>query len=435
MQIQLSQRASAPVDVKKLVVPVALVWAVAMVLGLGGVVVRFLTGHELANYTSSIPWGLWIASYVYFAGISAGAFLVSAVIYVFGIKRLEPAARLALFAALAALLAALVTIWLDLGHQWRFYRVFLYPNPSSMMAWIVWLYMAYLILIAVELWFVMRADLQLWAAEPTLRGRLAALLLGRPGDALSGRPRARAPLRDQSGADASIVRLLATLGIPLVIAISGGSGALFGVVGAREYWNAPLFPLMFIVGAAASGTGLVTAIAAVALPPSESGHPRDIVPTLGKVTLALLGVYLLIVWAEFSITLYADIPASTKPLSNIIGGPYAWVFWVFQIGLGSVIPLALLLSRPRSVAWVGLAAFLVAVGFFATRLNIVIPGLTEPQLEGLDDAFVEGRLSYSYFPSAMEWAVSFFSAALATGLFYAGYRLLPLVSPSKESSR
>jgi Ni/Fe-hydrogenase subunit HybB-like protein len=47
---------------------------------------------------------------------------------------------------------------------------------------------------------------------------------------------------------------------------------------------------------------------------------------------------------------------------------------------------------------------------------------------------VEGRLSFDYFPSLMEWLVLIFVGAFATGLFYAGFRLLPIIGKGKEVS-
>src|SRR3990167_2892250 len=127
---------------KRVAVPLGLVWFAALAAGLVGIVLRLTTGHELADYTSSIPWGLWVATYIYLVGLSAGSFLLSALIYVFGLRRLEPIGKLALFTALVALLAALLTIWLDIGHMERFYLIFTRGNPLSMMAWMVWLYTA-----------------------------------------------------------------------------------------------------------------------------------------------------------------------------------------------------------------------------------------------------------------------------------------------------
>ncbi len=419
---------------KALAIPAATVWLAVFGIGLAGVIIRLLDGHKLAGYTSSIPWGLWVATYIYFVGLSAGAFLISALIYVFGMKRLEPIGKLALFTALVSLIAALLSIWMDLGHQWRFYEVFTRGNPRSMMAWMVWLYTAYSVVLCAELWFAMRADLVAWSCEASLRGRIASLLLGRPGEAIG--PRVALPPRayDRSS-DLRKLQVLGAIGVPLAIAFHGGVGALFGVVGARPFWNAAIYPLMFVVGALASGGGLLTAIVAFFWPEKGSSEHKEIVSLLSRITLGLLAVYLIMLWAEYSITWYADIPAASRPLNDIVGGPYPWVFWVFQVALGAVVPIAILLLKPRSVTWAGVATFLIAACFLATRINIVIPGLTEPQLAGLETAYVEPRLAYDYAPTVFEWSVFLFVGAVAGGLFFAGYHGLPLVNRSKETSR
>jgi molybdopterin-containing oxidoreductase family membrane subunit len=418
---------------KPVAIPLGLVWATVFTAGLVGIGLRLTSGHELADYTSSIPWGLWVAAYVYLVGLSAGAFLISALIFVFGMRSLEPIGKLALFTALMALVAALLTIWLDLGHMERFYYVFTRGNPGSMMAWMVWLYTAYFVLLIVEFWVAIRADLVEQATEPGLRGRVANLLLGRVGRALGPQPRlALADPYDRSG-DRRALTILGSIGVPLAIAFHGGVGALFGVVGARGYWNAPLYPLLFIVGALVSGGGLLTFIVAFLWPDRGTEKHKEMVGVLGRMTLAMLAIYLIMVWAEFSITLYADIPEDAEPLYQILGGPYPWVFWVFQVALGSVIPIAIL-TQTKQASWVGLAAGLVAIGFFATRLNVVIPGLVEPQLEGLDTAYVDSRLEYEYFPSVMEWLVLGFIATFAAGLFFLGSRLLPVTKERQEVS-
>ncbi len=430
MQVQLTQRQSV------IGIVLGILWVVALVAGLVGVGLRLFTGHELADYGSAIPWGLWVSGYVYLVGLSAGAFLISSLIFVFGFRRLEPIGKLALFTALVSLIAALLAIWFDLGHMERFYRVFADGNPNSMMAWMIWLYTAYSILLTVELWFAMRGDLVEQASESSVRGRFASLLLGRFGEAF-GRRGTLTPLPNPSydrAPDMRVVRTLGAIGVPLAIAFHGGVGALFGVVGAREFWNAPLVPLLFIVGALLSGGGLLTFIVAFLWPDRGTDEHREMVISLGRLTLGLLAVYLIMVWAEYSITFYADIPAASRPLYQVLGGPYPWVFWVFQIGLGALVPLALMLARPRSVVFVGIGAGLIAASFLATRLNIVIPGLIEPQLEGLETAYMEVRLSYEYFPSAMEWLVFIFVGTFGIGLFAAGFRMLPLVGGKKEVS-
>src|SRR3990170_4079984 len=419
---------------KPVAIPLGLIWVVALAAGLVGVTQRLLTGHELANYTSSIPWGLWVSAYVYLVGLSAGSFLLSSMVYVFGLRKLEPIGKLALFTALVSLVAALLTIWLDLGHMDRFYYVFSRGNPLSMMAWMVWLYTAYSIVLAVEFWFAIRGDLVELSAESGFRGRMASLLLARFGRAFGGGQRLALVDPYDRTADMRVVRTLGAIGVPLAIAFHGGVGALFGVVGAREFWNAPLYPLLFIVGALVSGGGLLTFITAFFLPNRGSKEHRDMVTYLGQITLGLLAVYLIMVWAEFSITVYADIPAASEVMYQVLGGPYHWVFWVFQIALGSALPIFMMTMRPKSVPVIGIATFLIAACFLATRLNVVIPGLIEPQIAGLDTAYTDSRLSYDYFPSLMEWLVLIFIGSFATGLFFAGFRMLPLIGRGKEVS-
>lgn len=400
-------------------VPAGVVWLVALAAGAVGVVLRLTTGDELAGYTSSIPWGLWVALYVNFISVSAGSFLISALVYVFGMESLARVGKLALFTALVSLVTALIFIWFDLGHMERFWEVYSRGNPMSMMAWMVWLYTAYFALLVVELWVAIRADLVEWSRRSGLQGLVASFLaFGRTDVSEEGLAR-----------DHRALRVLGAIGVPLAIAFHGGVGALFGVVGARGFWNAPIYPVMFIVAALTSGGALLTFVVAFFWPRRQTSEHRELVNILAMITLGLLAIYLVLLWAEYSITWYADIPASAKPLYQVLGGPYPWVFWLFTVALGGVIPIALfVLNRGRSSALAGLASGVIVLGFVGNRLNVVIPGFVVPQLEGLDKAYIDSRLSYDYFPSVMEWLVVVFVAAVAVGIFYAGYRLLPLVT-------
>ena len=397
-------------------------WLVAFGAGLVGIAQRALYGHEGANYGSYVPWGLWVAQYIYFVGLSAGAFLLSSLIYVFGLKRLEPIGKLALFTATITLVCALFVIWLDLGHPFRFWKVYFNAQPTSMMAWMVWLYTTYFVLVLVETWFAMRADLAAWSNRPGLSGAVARLLsFGRRDTSARSRER-----------DHRVLRVLGTLGVPLAVAFHGGVGALFGVVGARPYWNTSLLPIMFLVGALASGGALLTFVVAYFWPDRRAAQYREMVTLLGRLTLALLLFEVILEWAEFSINLYASIPAHAEAFQSVLFGPYWYVFWIGNLLLGTAIPLLLLAAFPRKPKVVGLAGLMIAAFFLSVRLNIVIPGLTRPELEGLEHAFTDQRLTFSYFPSSTEILVGLFVVAFGVGLFFLGQWLLPITRSATE---
>ncbi len=406
----------------------AAVWAALMLAGLVAVYLRLTTGHTLESTGNFVFWGLLVSAYIWFIGLSAGSFLLSSLIYVFGVAKLKPLGKAALLSALVTLLAALVTIWMDIGHMERFWEIYTRGNVFSMMAWMVWLYTTYFLLLLVEFWFAIRDDLVVWASRPGFLGALSRILA-------SG-----FTARDEASRrrDERVVKVLGTIGIPLAVAFHGGVGALFGVVMARPYWNQPLYPIAFLVGAVLSGTSLFPVLVGYFWPERQSEGFRDTIATLARYTLGLLIVYLLLEWAEFSIGLYNMViyqkgPEEALSLWVIVGGPFNWTFWLIHLVLGSIVPLVILAVWPRNANLVGIAGLLIVASFLAVRLNIVIPALATPPLPGLAEAFSDLRLSTGYFPSGVELGILSFSVALSALLFYLGFRWLPVLPYRKEA--
>lgn len=396
-------------------------WFLLLVIGALGVYWRASEGLQTTALGSYIVWGLWISVDIYLIGLSAGAFLLSSLVYVFRVKQLEPVGKLALFTALICLFLAILSAWFDIGHMERFLSVYTRPNFHSLMTWIVWLYSVYFLLLLAELWFALRRDLAGWATQQNGRGRLARLvLLGRTGlDAQTVE------------GDRRLLRILGTIGVPLAIAFHGGMGALFATLLARSYWYGPLYPIFFLTGALASGSALLLAVTVFAWPRRDETW-RAMITLLSRILVGLLALDLLLEWAEISARVWYGVGAEVQTFQTVLFGPYWWVFWVFHILLGVLIPFALIVMGQRRPWWLGVAGALVAMLFMAVRLNIVIPGLITPAFPGLQAAYQGPRLLFSYFPSLTEWQVALFVFMLGIGLFYLGYRLLPLVQTPKE---
>jgi Ni/Fe-hydrogenase subunit HybB-like protein len=388
--------------------------AVLFTVGLIGWFDRLAYGHLHANYGSVVTWGLWVAAYIYFIGLSAGSFLISSLVYVFNMKRFERIGRLAVFTAVVTLLLALLSIWADLGHMPRAWHVMAYPNFKSPMAWMIWLYSAYFALLVVELWFLLRRDLVAGATGMGFRSRVYRIL------SLGSRDRSEAG----AARDRRIVRILATIGVPVAIMFHGGVGALFGVVAARPHWHSGMFPILFLLSALASGGALLTLITAV----FQGGwrENRDTVLTLGQMILGLLLLDVLFQFSELLVAFYGGIPEHIAGLRLMLGGPFWWVFWGWQVVLGTAIPVLLLAAPTRKdPRWVSLAGLLIALGFLGVRLNIVIPGLAVEEVRGLSTAIASARMATNYVPSASEWLVTIGIVGLGLLLFGFGELLLP----------
>lgn len=387
---------------------------VLFALGLVGWFDRLAHGHLNANYGSVVTWGLWVAAYIYFIGLSAGAFLISSLVYVFNMKRFERIGRLAVFTALVTLFMALLSIWADIGHMPRFWHVIAYANFKSPMAWMIWLYSAYMALLVVEFWFLLRRDVAAGMTAPGFTGSVYRLLsLGSRDVSEVGAAR-----------DRRVVRVLATIGVPVAIMFHGGVGALFGVVAARPHWHSGMFPILFLLSALVSGGALLIVIATV----FQDGwrQNKDTVLALGQMVLGLLLLDVLFQISEMLVAFYGGIPSHIEGLKLVMGGPFWWVFWGWQLVLGTLLPVLLLAFPTRKDArWVSLAGLLIAVGFLGVRLNIVVPGLASEEIRGLSTAIASTRMVTQYVPSLTEWLLTFGNVGLGLLLFGFGERLLP----------
>ncbi len=406
-----------------------LVWLIAVIgfgVGLYGMYLRFSTGHRMTDYGSYIPWGLWVAAYIYFIGLSAGSFLLSTLVYVVRVKKLEKIGKLALFTAFGCLIAALISIWLDLGHEFRVTRVLFHPNYQSMMSWMGILYSSYFLLIVVELWIAIRVDLIETARTGKGGSRGFARLLSFGSSDTSDAAKQ---------ADVGKLRVLGTIGVPLAIAFHGGVGALFGVIAARPHWHSGLTPIAFLVGALASGGALLTAVNYIWGPDTDKEQFNELMKFLGKIVLALVLFDFLLEIAEILVGLYPGVPAESHPLQVMLFGSHWYVFWGIHFGLGVLLPVIILFStavpedKPgKAVAGpIAFACLLVAVTFMAVRLNIVIPGQINPEISGLEYAFSGPGLKFTYMPTVMEWLVSLWVASLGVLFFLLGEKLLPIV--------
>ncbi len=66
-------------------------------IGLTAAILVFWNGLVVTNMNDTVPWGLWITIDLSSIALGAGAFTLSAIVYIFGIKRFQPIVRLAVF--------------------------------------------------------------------------------------------------------------------------------------------------------------------------------------------------------------------------------------------------------------------------------------------------------------------------------------------------
>ncbi|MBE3581267.1 MAG: polysulfide reductase NrfD [Thermoanaerobacteraceae bacterium] len=341
-------------------------WAVtvaALVVGSYGLYSRLFYGHA-ENFGNYVTWGIWVSTYLYFIGLSAGAFLVGT-----AFKELRKLSRVV---ALAACTGGLLAIWLDLGHMERFYRTLIVPNFSSPISWLVWFYTLYFILLG---WSNYR---NLWKGAEESQG-------------------------------------LGWAGIVLVLGIILSSSFLFALNTAKPFWNTAVLPLLFLGAAVTSGSALLTLLSSILRP-----DDKELLARLKQVVLGSLALTAFLEFSEIFLAVKGGAPEHYEVARSLLVGAYAPVFWIGVVLVAFIVPL-ILLQPPRSggkkTQW---GCISLLVGFFALRYLFVISAQGVPSLKGLETAVREARYSFEYVPSAGEWFTVVFLCGLVAALVLTG---------------
>ena len=261
--------------------------------------------------------GLFGVAHAFFAGISAGAFFVATLPYVFGTRRFAPLGRLSLFVAFVTEVAALVSAVVD-------------PHGAS--GWLLSLYGIYGTVLVVMLFLTLRPAL----------GRGAA-------------PTPREETR--------VLRGLGIAGLAVAVGFSGSVGTT----------STGLLALSFILLAGTSGAALVLAVALLMLRGGEAY--RQAVCSLGRLVGVLLAVQVAVLVGETLLALNSGTPEQAAIARSVAFGKSGWLFWGVQILAGSAVPLLVLFRKQPSLRSIALASLLIMLGVLAFRMNIALPRL------------------------------------------------------------
>ena len=267
------------------------------------------------NAQHAIPWHWPVPAYLVTKGIGTGIFLLLALGFALGLFGYD--AHTVMWGGLVGVLATLATAALlvyDLERPERFLSILLRPQ------WRSWLTRGAFLLVGFS------AVSTLWVAVG------AADVLG------------------LWTAPAVVGTGLGWATLPLAFGAAVYTAFLFAQAEGRDLWQSPLLPIHLIVQALMMGGGSLLATGfAVALP--------DDVTTVARVTFGAMVVVdlLLLLLGELGVAHASEVAA--RAAHEIKSGRYRNRFWWGVVGLGHVLPLALLWPRSGSLA---AAAWVVA---------------------------------------------------------------------------
>ena len=332
-------------------------------------------------------WSLMIVMYPYITGFVAGAFIVTSLFHLFGRTEFKPIARLAMATSFAFLLVAAMPLQLHLGHPERGIFIMITPHFTSAMAGFGILYSGYLLILALEVWFVWRPQIVARARQSRGARRVfySVLALG----SYDTSPKAL-------DVDHRAITLLAGIGLPAACMLHGYVGFIFGAIKANPWWSTPLMPVIFLMSAAVSGIALLTVLYQVVSKLRGASADQPCVAALARWLWFFLIITLTLELLEIIVMAY-ERSESWLIVSELITTRLSFSYVTIQMIVGGLIPFILLAvvvlmnrylhPRVRNTLST-IAAVLCLVQVFSMRWNIVVGGqLLSKSLRGLRSVY------------------------------------------------
>lgn len=366
-----------------------------LALGLSAALYMEEHGHIVTGMSNQIVWGTPHVFAVFLIVAASGALNVASISSVFNRLAYKPYARLSGILSVSLLAGGLMILVLDLGRPERVFVAMTHYNFKSIFAWNIYLYSGFAAIVAAYLF--------------TMMDRRAAR---------------SAPLGKAVGWLAFVWRLVLTT----------GTGSIFGFLIAREAYDAAIMAPLFIAASFLYGLSFTVLVLLMMcretrqeLMTAEMRHSFQ-----GLLIIFSLAV-LFFTAAQHLTNFYSSAHRGVELFLLHDGGVYPLVFWLGQIAIGSVAPLAVLAlasADARSRAATMIASTLFLFGGLCQFYVIIIGGQAYPLdiFPGMQasSSFFDGEVA-SYIPSLPEALLGISGVSLAMLLVTLALRLMPFL--------
>jgi molybdopterin-containing oxidoreductase family membrane subunit len=292
-------------------------------IGVGAALYMEHSGHVVTGMNNQIVWGLPHVVAIFLIVAASGVLNVASMGSVFGRVLYKSRAPLSGLLGIAMLSGGLAVIMLDLGRADRLMVAATHFNPTSVFGWNVILYPVFYGFVAVYLWTMMERRMN--------------------------------PFSKAAGLATFVWRVILT----------SGTGSIFAFLVARQAYGTALLAPMFIIMSFSWGLAVFLVVQStmyawnnMTLPPLILRRMKNLLATFVAAVLYLT-IVLHLVNAYFAKNIAFE-------YFILFDSEFASMFWVGQILIGTLLPLALLFApgtRDKAL-WVNVAALLVILGAY-----------------------------------------------------------------------
>ena len=358
-----------------------------LLLGMGAFVYIEVYGHGVTGMNNTVVWGLPHIFAISLLVMASGALNLGSMSTVFAVKHFKQFGRFSAFLAITLLVGGLTVLMLDLGRPDRMLLPMLHMNFRSMFTWNVFLYSGFMMLCFFYLWSMFEYP--------------------------------------------KFTKAVGSMAFAWRIVLTTGTGSIFGVLHAREVFHSAITGPTFVAVSLTSGTALSILLLVSTFYLTGRELNRKLVFALRNALIFFLTLVLYLLVVEKFTKFYS--PAFYGVESWIVGGPYAWLYWVGVVSFGVVIPLMVLFhsQQGNQVGGIMLASACVVIGLFFFVAFTLLAGQSYPlnMFPGyeISSVFQDGHVA-SYTPTFVELLLGLGGVGVSGLIYLLGirfFRLLP----------
>jgi Ni/Fe-hydrogenase subunit HybB-like protein len=307
-------------------------WIVFLLAIMGlGLAFYFLDAD--VDLSNDVPWGILIGQYAFFVGVAASAVMVVLPYYLHNYTVFRKMIIFGEFLAVVAVMMTGLFILADMGQPTRFFNLFLYPSPSSVLFWTssaLIIYMGLNILIG---WTVLKAERE--TVDPP-----------------------------------AWIKPFIYLSIPWAFSLHTTTAFVFAGLPGRPFWLSAITAARFLASAFASGPALLIILCLIIKRLARFDVGKEALQTLAKIVTYAMIASVFFFGLELFTAFYSQIPAHMFSFQYLFfgyegNGKLVAVMWVSYLLAGLALTL-LIIPRTRKVEGT------LMVGCLAVFISILI---------------------------------------------------------------
>jgi molybdopterin-containing oxidoreductase family membrane subunit len=353
-----------------------------------------LGATAMRNYVS---WGLYIATFVFFIGISHSGTLVSGILRITKQPWRMPITRSAELMTFVSLLFGGIMPIIDLGRPDRLHHIVLFGRLQSPLIWDVICIGTYFVGSSMFLFLPMIPDMAL--CRDRLKGTASKFRLWiyeKLSLGWTGTPMQHKRLE-------LTMTIMTIIIIPIAVSVHTVVAYIFAMT-LRPGWDSTVFGPYFVAGALYSGSATVI----LAMAAFRKFYHLEKYITLkhfdltGRIVLALTLIYAYMNLNEYWIPAYKMAVGEGRLLNDLFSGTYAKVFWILQFGTVLLPIIAMSFPAGRKPLPLIISCIIIVIGAWVKRYIIVVPTLLHPYMPIQEVPWDWAH----YFPNWVEWSVT-----------------------------